>query len=62
MDGNELKIKSITPAELLGRLLNEVEAKYAPKTLYVSGSLEIPLRGIRVAVIGTRKPSNEGIE
>lgn len=62
MDGNELKIKSITPAELLGRLLNEVEAKYAPKTLYVSGSIEIPLRGIRVAVIGTRKPSNEGIE
>jgi len=62
MDRSELKIKSITPAELLGRLLNEVEAKYAPKTLYVSGSIEIPLRGIRVAVIGTRKPSNEGIE
>ncbi|MCX7999948.1 MAG: DNA-protecting protein DprA [Leptospiraceae bacterium] len=61
MNEKELEIKDITPAKLLGRPLNEVETKYAPKILYVSGSLEIPLKGARVAIIGTRNPSDEGI-
>ncbi len=38
--------------------MNSVEKKYAPRTVYVSGSLGIPLRGIRVSVVGTRKPNH----
>ncbi len=55
------EIKQLTPSELLGRPLNEIERKYAPKMLYVAGSMRIPLPPPRVAVIGTRKPSDEGI-
>lgn len=55
------KIRKITPEELLGRKLNEFERKYAPKELYIAGSIKIPLPEPRVAVVGTRKPSNVGI-
>ncbi len=34
--------------------------KYAPKILYIAGSLQIPLPDPRVAVIGTRNPSKDG--
>jgi len=54
-------IKKLTPFELLGRPLNEIERKYAPRVLYAAGSLKIPLPAPRVAIIGTRKPSYEGI-
>lgn len=47
--------------DLLGRPLNDIEEKYAPKELYVKGSMEIPLACPRVSVIGTRHPSNEGV-
>ncbi len=56
------EMRELTPSELLGRQLNDVERKYAPKMLYVAGSLRIPLPGPRVAVIGTRNPSHEGIK
>lgn len=56
------EMRELAPSELLGRQLNDVERKYAPKMLYVAGSLRIPLPGPRVAVIGTRNPSHEGIE
>ena len=55
-----IKVKRLTPSELLGRPLNKVEKKYAPRVLYVAGSIKIPLPGPRVAVIGTRNPSPEG--
>ena len=58
---NSWAIKEMTPSELLGRPLNDVERKYAPKVVYVSGRIRIPLPGPRVAVIGTRNPSHEGI-
>jgi hypothetical protein len=32
--------------------------KYAPRTVYVSGRLGIPLRGLRVSVVGTREPKH----
>jgi DNA processing protein len=54
-------IKKLTPFELLGRPLNEIERKYAPRVLYAAGSLKIPLPSPRVAIIGTRKTSHEGI-
>ena len=50
--------KVLTTEQLLGRNLNSVEKKYAPRTVYVSGSLGIPLRGFRVSVVGTRKPKH----
>lgn len=58
----ETNIRKITPEELLGRKLNDFERKYAPKELYIAGSMRIPLPEPRVAVIGTRKPSAEGIK
>jgi DNA processing protein len=57
----EVNIRKITPKELLGRKLNDFERKYAPKELYIAGSMKIPLPEPRVAVIGTRKPSSKGI-
>lgn len=53
---------SMTAAELLGRTLNDVEAKYAPKVLYIKGPMQIPLPRPRVSIIGTRKPSPDGID
>ena len=56
----EARMRKVTFRELLGRDLNYIEQKYAPKELYVEGSLEIPLNAPRVSVIGTRNPSPIG--
>jgi len=40
----------------------EVEEKYAPKELFVSGDLPIPLPSPRSAIIGSRKASPEGLK
>jgi DNA processing protein len=48
--------------ELIGRPLNDVEKKYAPKQLYVAGQLPIPLPSPRVSVIGSRKASLKGLD
>lgn len=50
----------ISSEELLGAL-SEIEQKYAPERLFVSGKIELPLPHPRVAIIGTRKPSAEGL-
>jgi len=42
--------------------LNDVEKKFAPKELYVTGELSIPLPSPRVSVIGSRKASPEGLK
>ncbi len=55
------KICTYTPKQLLGPL-NDVEEKYAPKNLYASGDLSIPLPGPRVSIIGSRKASPRGIK
>jgi len=53
---------SFTSEELLGPL-NDVEKRYAPERLYVSGNLQhVPLSGPRAAIIGSRKASPEGIK
>lgn len=49
-------------AELLGRPLNDVEERNAPRDIYTRGPMKAPLPRPRVSVIGTRKPSEEGIE
>jgi len=53
-------MRRVTLRELLGRELNHVERRYAPRELYVEGALELPLRDPRVAVVGTRQPSPAG--
>jgi DNA processing protein len=55
-------IRQITPEGLLGHALNDIEAKYAPKILFVSGSIDIPLPGPRVSIVGTRQASSQGLE
>lgn len=50
---------SFRPDELLGPL-NEVEQKFAPERIFVAGDAEILRKGFRVAIVGTRKPSEEG--
>lgn len=56
----EKKTSTYTLEELIGPL-NDVEKKFAPKQLYVAGQLPIPLPSPRVAVIGSRKASPEGL-
>lgn len=49
-----------TPRDLLGPL-NDVEEKYAPDRIYVRGDTSLLSRGPRVAVIGTRDVSEDGL-
>ena len=50
----------VSSEELLGAL-SEIEQKYAPERLFVAGKIELPLPHPRVAIIGTRTPSAEGL-
>lgn len=60
--GNEDSfISHLTPDQLLGRQLNDVEKKYAPKELYVKGILHVPLPRPRVSIVGSRKASPSGL-
>lgn len=56
-----IKTSNYSLENLLGPL-NEIEEKYAPKELFVSGSLPIPLPSPRVAIVGSRKASPEGLK
>ena len=56
------KYLSITAAKLLGRALNDIESKADPGSLFVQGSLEIPLPCPKVSIIGSRKASRQGIK
>ena len=51
----------MSPSELLGQL-NEVEQKFAPKTLFVAGRPEILNERPRVSIVGSRKASADGIQ
>ena len=51
---------TVTPAEVLGEL-NEVEAKYAPRELFLRGDQALLRRGPRVSVVGSRRASAEGL-
>ena len=59
--GMSEKVAVLTPAQLLGPL-NDVESRYAPRTLYVAGKFETPLPRPRVALVGSRRASPEGLE
>jgi DNA processing protein len=62
VDGERFECLELLPEFVLGRLLNEYEARFAAMRLYVVGRIPIPLPVPRVSVVGTRKPSSEGIE
>ena len=62
IDGERFEYLELLPESLLGRPLAESEAQYAVMRLYVAGRIPIPLPSPRIAVVGTRKPSPEGIE
>jgi DNA processing protein len=53
--------RQVTPEELLGPL-NDVEGRFAPAILHISGSLDTLAAGPRIAVIGTRRPTAAGLE
>jgi len=55
--------RSLSPQELLGRPLNEIEQKFAPSKLFLSSGSgrTVPLPGPRVAIVGSRKASSQGI-
>jgi len=57
----EPSIRSLTVKTLLGRPLNDVEDKFAPRTLYTKGTMQIPLPGPRVSIVGSRKASQNGL-
>lgn len=56
-----MAIQSFTPAELLGPL-TDVEKKNAPEKLYLEGNRSLIAGGLRVAVVGSRHASPEGIK
>lgn len=54
------KVSSVTPEELLGPL-NDVEQRFAPRLLHVTGDVKHPLPRPRVAIVGSRTASEEGL-
>ena len=54
------EFRAVSTEFLLGRALNDVEKKYSPRVLYISGSMSVPIPSPRVAIVGTRAPSYEG--
>jgi len=53
--------RCVSPQELLGRPLNEIEQKFAPSKLYLAAGKSVPLPWPRVAIVGSRKASSQGI-
>ena len=52
--------REFTPEALLGPL-NEVEHKHVPKQLFAAGDTRLLRTGARVAIIGSRQASPEGL-
>jgi DNA processing protein len=55
------KVSTFTPQQLLGPL-KDVELKFAPVRLFGVGNMEVPLPSPRVAIVGSRKASPEGLK
>ncbi len=54
-------VTRVSSANLLGSL-SEIEQKFAPDSLFVAGKIPLPLPHPRVAIVGTRTPSPEGLK
>jgi DNA processing protein len=61
LKGDLVETVAYTPDQLLG-VLNDVEQKYAPDTLYTAGDIGILRSGPRVSVVGSRKASEDGLK
>ena len=57
---SELGIEKVTPDELIGPL-NDIEKKFAPPYLFLKGNSKLIDTHSRVSIIGTRHPSEGGI-
>ena len=57
----EIKYSSIDLKSLIGRPLNDIEEKYAPKTIFYKGIMKMPLPCARVSIIGSRQASEKGL-
>ena len=55
-----LNFRTFSPSEFIGSL-NQVEQANAPDILYLAGNSDLLSTGRRVAVIGSRQVSNEGM-
>ena len=55
------EVEAVTPEQVLGPL-TELEERAAPPTLYLKGRPALLQSGPRVAVVGSRRPSREGLE
>lgn len=55
-----LPCRAFAPDDLLGPL-NDVEQLHAPSTLFVAGDPQILRHGARVAIVGSRKASAQGL-
>ena len=55
-------MRRLSVSELLGRRLNDVEQKNAPGQIYTNGPMGVPLGTPRVSVVGTRRPTDGGVE
>ena len=53
--------QELSSEELIGPL-NDVERKFAPKALFVSGDTAILQSGFRVSIVGSRKASTKGVQ
>lgn len=55
-------VQEVDIATLLGRQLNDIEAKNAPPAIHVAGPMEIPLPGPIVSIIGSRNAPAAGLD
>lgn len=55
------EIATLAPVDVLGPL-NDVEAKYAPKHLYLSGDRGLLRKGPRISIVGSRGASEAGLD
>ena len=56
-----MEFQTITVEKLLGSL-NEVELKNAPKAIYACGEISLFKQFMSVSIIGSRKPTEQGIK
>lgn len=59
--GQTVSYPSIRISDLVGRQLNNVESKNAPKNVFYSGSMKIPLSRVMVSIVGSRQASDKGL-
>ena len=57
----KIKYQHTKLENLLGRSLNDIESKFAPKNIFYKGSMEIPVPCPRVSIIGSREASKQGL-